>query len=182
MELSRADKPPKKDETLWVVSPKGNERLKFIVYSPAVMGVHCHWTGRRTVPCFENQDLCEGGHKDATQKWRGYVHAWAYDLGRQVFVQLTGEAVESWWAQCGPGVSLRGQIVEVIRTQKNNGRLTVQVDKYLTREKDKLPEPRDCKLSLFKLWGVRPSIEEVRASLCTCTEEIPEAAYNRGVA
>jgi hypothetical protein len=175
-ELNRSDVPPKKSDVLWVECVKGLERQKFLVYSPAIMGCYQHWTGKRTVPCFTNHDLCPGGHKEATKKWRGYVHAWSYKRNQQVICQLTGDAIESWWAQLSSGVSLRGQTIYVVRSTKDNGRLFVEVDKIFHRDADKIAQAVDPVASLWNMWKMEPSHAELNASLATETEHLPKLA------
>jgi hypothetical protein len=172
--LNTSSSPPRRSSVLWVECIRGNERQKFTVYSPVIFGVYQHWTGRRTVPCWENHELCQGGHRESTLKWRGYIHAWSYTRNSAVFVQLTGESIDCWWNQIARGVSLRGQQIYVVRSKADNGRLFVEVDKYSTRDANKLPEPLDPRESLFKMWGLDASDQDLRSSLVSTPEELPD--------
>lgn len=166
-EISRREEPQHKEGVLWVECLKGNESQKFEVYSPAIMGCEMHWMPniRRTVPCFENHDLCPGGHSEKTLKWRAYVHAYSLKRKRQVFVQLTWDAWCSWKSQLPDGKILRGSLIQVHRTNADNGRLWVEVESWRTEGKKPLPFAMDCKASLFAMWKFNPSEIEASARL-----------------
>lgn len=157
-ELDRPDTPYIKPGVWWVECPKGNESQKFRVYSPVVQGVSMHYLvkEKRTVPCFKNTDLCPGGHTEKNRKWRCYVYAFSQKRHKNVFIQLTKDAWESWMCQVRPGQNLRGQSIIVHRTEKNNGRLWVEVEQWKSDDKMAMPADEDCKLSVFELWGFHP--------------------------
>jgi len=157
-ELSRSAEPPGKPGVYWVECLAGKESQKFLVYSAAPQGVNMHWISgeRKTVPCFQDTTLCPGGHSEKNRKWRCYVFAYSYKRHKNVFVQLTKDAWESWLTQCREGVNLRGQTVNVHRTEKNNGRLYVEVETWRNDARKDLPLDQDVKLSLFDLWRYDP--------------------------
>jgi hypothetical protein len=165
--LSRSATPPTKPGVYWVECPKGNESQKFLVYSPVIQGVNMHWISaqRRTVPCFENRDLCPGGHKEANLKWRAYVFGFSHKRHKNCFMQLTADAWESWLSQVREGVNLRGQTIIVHRTEKNNGRLWVEVESWREAPKAEMPLDQDCKLSCYDLWRFDPSTVMADAKL-----------------
>lgn len=168
-DISRSATPPGKPGVYWVECLKGKETQKFLVYSPEVQGVNMHWLAKvkRTVPCFENRDLCPGGHSESNLKWRCYVFAYSYKRRANVFVQLTKDAWESWLCQCREGVSFRGQTINVHRTEKDNGRLWVEVETWRSEARAEIPANQDCKLSLFDLWRFDPSGATLEANLGT---------------
>lgn len=168
-EISRSDRPPAKQGVWWVECLKGSESQKFLVYSPVVQGVEMHWLAkeRRTVPCFANRELCPGGHSEKTLKWRCYIFAFSYLKKKNVFVQLTKEAWESWMSQCREGVNLRGTTIVVHRSEKNNGRLWVEVEAWRGEASGKMAADEDCKLSLFEMWRWSPSELTSNATLGT---------------
>ena len=181
LELDRCDKPERKAEVLWIETVKGNERQKFIVYSPSIFGVYQHWTGKRTVPCFKNRDHCPGGHKEGNRKWRAYVHAWSFKRSEPVFIQLTDEAVNKWYRQISKGLTLRGQIIYVIRSEKDNGRLHVEVDPNVHPDPKRLPPEVDPLPSLWRMWAIEPSTMQLNSSLVSGPDDIPDLALLGGV-
>ncbi len=166
-EISRSDVAPHKEGVLWVECLGGAESHKFTVFSPCVQGVNMHWLARekRTVPCFQNHDLCPGGHSEKNLKWRCYVHAYSHKRHKQVFVQLTDDAWQSWLHQLREKQNLRGQTIILHRSEKKNGRLWVEVEDWSSDSKRKMPEPLDCKLSLFAMWRFDPSEIMLSANL-----------------
>jgi hypothetical protein len=158
-EISRSATPRTEPGVWWVECLKGQDAQKFLVYSAQPQGLDMHWIPkeRRTVPCFVNQSLCPGGHSEKTRKWRCYVFAHSYKRHKNVFVQLTKDAWDSWIAFTKPGVSLRGQTIVVHRTEKDNGRLWVEVESWREERRKDLPGDEDCKKSVFALWRFDPS-------------------------
>ena len=166
-ELSRNDKPPTKPGVWWVECLKGQEKQKFLIYSPVIQGVDMHYLvkEKRTVPCFKNHDLCPGGHSEKNRKWRCYVFAFSYKRHKNVFVQLTQDAWESWMCQLQPGQTLRGQTIWVHRSNADNGRLWVEMETWRSDQKTAMPLNEDCKLSIYDLWRFDPSDLEASAEL-----------------
>jgi hypothetical protein len=158
-ELSRSATPPRKEGVYWVECLKGSESQKFLIYSAVAQGLEMHWRPkeRKTVPCFKNHDLCPGGHSEKTKKWRCYVFAFSYKRRGPCFIQLTKDAFDSWMHQCREGVNLRGQTINVHRTEKDNGRLYVEVEAWRPDARKDLPVDQDCKLSVFDLWKFDPA-------------------------
>jgi hypothetical protein len=165
--LSMSDTPETKPGVWWVEVPRGNEVVKFLVYSPTKQGVNMHYIlkEKRTVPCFENHDLCYGGHSLANLKWRCYVFGFSYKRRKNCFLQLTWEAWETWAHQLQPGTSLRGQTIQVHRTEKNNGRLWIEVETWREKDRADLPRNEDVTLSLYNLWEFDPSDGQAGARL-----------------
>lgn len=159
--LSRSATPPQQPGVYWVECPRGSESFEFLVYSPAVQGILMHWIAsqRRMVPCFADHDLCEGGHVEKTQKWRGYVFGFSHKRRKQCFLQLTGEAMASWTGQFREGVNLRGQSIKVHRTPADNGRMHIEVLGWKEAPKSAMPPDQDVTQSLFAMWGYTPSGE-----------------------
>ena len=157
--LTRSNTPPGKTGVWWIECLKGNDVQKFLVYSPEVQGLEMHWrpAERRTVPCFQNHDLCPGGHSEKTRKWRCYVFAFSYKRHKNVFVQLTKDAWDSWLSQVKPGASLRGSTINVHRSEKDNGRLWVEVEQWRDNQRKDMPQNEDVRLSAFDLWRFDPS-------------------------
>jgi hypothetical protein len=153
-ELSRSATPPGNEGVYWVECLKGDDKQKFLVYSPEVQGVNMHWrpAERKTVPCFVNTAYCPGGHSEKTRKWRCYVFAHSYRKHKPVFVQLTKDAWTSWLHQLKPGANMRGSTINVCRSAKDNGRLWVEVESWREERQKDLPQNEDCKISIFSMW------------------------------
>lgn len=173
-EISRSATPPGKPGVYWVECPKGKESQKFLVYSPVAQGLDMHWLPgpRQTVPCFINRDLCPGGHSEKTKKWRCYVFAFSYKRHENVFVQLTKDAWTSWVCQLQPKQNFRGQTIQVHRTEKDNGRLWVEVEQWRSEIRKDLPLDEDCRNSVFKLWKFDPSDAMIDAKLASGEENL----------
>lgn len=145
--------PPRKREVLFVQSPRPNESLKILVYSPSIWGCYSHFRNRKTVPCFENTELCPGGHSELNRRWKGWLHGWSYDRNEPVFVQLTVEAANQLQEQVPATVNYRGITILVSRTAKGNGRENCIWESQYTIKPDHLmPQPLDPRRSIFNLW------------------------------
>lgn len=146
--------PPRRRDVLFVQSPDAGERLKFLVYSQSVWGVYTHYNGK-TKPCYENHDLCEGGHSLLNLRWKGYLHGWSYARNDQVIIQLTLEAANQLVEQLAESAVLRGLTIEVCRTAKKKGRSSCHVlGQYAQHDSAKLPPEIDPLRSLYNMWGL----------------------------
>lgn len=172
-ELNTSPVPPPRKNILWVECLKGGQRHRLLIYSPAVIGVFFHWTGKASKPCYKNHKLCEGGHDPETMKWRGYLHCWSYERGKPVFLQLTDTAVQQLWLQVSDKSALRGLSIHAARSKADNGRMSVQVDRYGEKGPDNLPPPLDVKESLLKLWKVPKTNALLNSRFYGGEEELP---------
>ncbi len=134
-ELSRVDRPTRNRSVLWVERLKKDDQQSFILASAKLFGFHTHWTGAKTVPCWQNHDFCEGGHKEESLRENFLLQAWSLKRGKMVFLYLTPQAAEQLEDQVGAGVTLRGVPVVVTRTKANNGRLNIVVSEFTTAQK-----------------------------------------------
>ena len=114
-------------DVLYIEKLKGNDSQQFVVYSGNLFGFWTHWTDKGTVPCWEDHSLCEGGHKEQTLRQNFLLQAFSTKKGKQVFIYLTPAAAEGLLAQLEHEELLRGLVVRVTRTNKDNGRLTCEI-------------------------------------------------------
>lgn len=165
---------PQKDPNLaWVETLDAGAKVRVKVYSPAIWGLWTHFNGR-TKPCFENHELCEGGHDEETLRWYGYIFGFHYGLNRCSFLQLTAAAARQWFEQIAPGVSLRGMVVDVSRTASKKGRVNLKVAEYMSSSIDSAAKDKDPHASVFKLWKVNHLGGASRYSLVSGPADVPD--------
>lgn len=126
--LSSCGAPRARGDVLWVERLKGGDNQSFIVVSNKVYGFYTHWTGAKTVPCWENHDLCEGGHTENTLRENYFLQCWSLKSNKAVFLYLTPEARNQFFAQTNAGKGYVGIKLNVRRTGAKNGRLIIEVD------------------------------------------------------
>jgi hypothetical protein len=176
--LSTCSTPTPRHTVLWFVRLTGNEREKFVCYSPQLRGFFTHWTGKKTVACFEDRSLCEGGHKEETVRENFYVHAWSMKLGKQVFVYLTPSAAEEMEMQAGKNKDWKGLQFDVFRTPSDKGRLHVHVQGHsLSIVKQGVPPEVDAYDSIMRFLKTPDSDRKFRRSLASYPQpesDVPE--------
>lgn len=128
--LSSCGAPRMRGDVLWVERLKGGEEGKYVICSNKMYGFYTHWTGQRTVPCWENHDNCEGGHDDNSLRENYFLQCWSTKKNKQVFLYLTPEARNQFFAQVEGGKSFQGLTIIVRRTGAKNGRLLVELAQY----------------------------------------------------
>jgi hypothetical protein len=158
--IATCDTPTHRATILRIVRLEGDDRQSFVVYSNALRGFLSHWTGTKTVICWEDHSLCEGGHKAETQRENFLLHAWSVKEGKQVFVYLTPTAAEELLMQVGDGQTLRGLRITVWRTAKSKGRLHVNIEGGYTGDARKIPPELDPYDSIMRFLKV-PDVDRV---------------------
>lgn len=155
--ISRAERPTKRANTLWIENVKAGAKGTFLIYSPTFWGYFTHYRGKGVgqVLCFEDRALCVGGHTDESMRWHGLLHAYHYEKDRQVFVRFTPEGEFKLREQVRPGVSLRGLKLTVRRSESEKGPFYVSVDDHAKVPLDKLPQHRDPRASLFRFMELK---------------------------
>ncbi len=133
--LTLIHSPSRNDRALWVERLKGEDQQSFVIASKKLYGFYSHWTGKRSVPCWENHALCEGGHSDENLRENFLLQAWSLKKNRMVFLYLTPEAARQLEDQIQPGTPYLGLPVIVTRTKANNGRLHIRVSEFTTSQK-----------------------------------------------
>jgi hypothetical protein len=128
--LSTCNEPRARGDLLWVERLKGGEEGKYVVTGHRVYGFYTHWTGQRTVPCWENHDLCEGGHSENTLRENYFLQCWSLKKNKGVFLYFTPEARNQFFAQVEGSKSFQGVTLIVKRTGAKNGRLNVELSQY----------------------------------------------------
>jgi hypothetical protein len=173
-DFNRATALPVRDPDIhWIETVEAGAQVHFFVYSPAIWQMWTHFTGK-TKPCFENHDFCEGGHKEETMRWYGFVYGWHTVRRSRSFLQLTAGAARQWFDQIAPGTPLRGMQITVSRSgQSKQGRMNLSVNKYVNREGDQLGPDCDPKKSLYKMWKVKHVGCAARLSLVTDPADVP---------
>jgi len=145
--------PPTPGPELFILRMKANTMHTFTIFSEHLWGINVHFVGNRSQPHFRNAEKCPGCKARNAKRWKGFVHCFDHDLAQEVFLELTPKSASSLLAQFGAKVPLRGNRIQVKRTNKDNGRLIISA---LTAMQaiDKLPPARDPLPSLLKLWGL----------------------------
>lgn len=132
--LSRIDSPSRNALVLYIERLKGDDQQSFVIASKKLYGFYTHFTNKRSVPCWENHDWCEGGHSEETMRENFLVQAWSLKKNRMVFLYLTPGGARQLEDQVKPGTPLLGLPIIVTRTRKDNGRLNVQVSEFVTNK------------------------------------------------
>jgi len=152
--LNRADTPPPPAPRDWILRVAPGREFYGQIISKAVWGVYTHGDGH-TRECFKDRASCELCQRGAPHRWRGYLHAWNAITKQEVFLELTGEAVEELWRQVGKGTSLRGYILRVGRKGAGlRGRIELEA-RPPTGNPDNMQEERDPEETLRRLWQWR---------------------------
>jgi len=173
--LNRSNVPPRPKDVLWIERLKGTESLRFTCYSKSFWGLWTHWSGSRTVPCFENHDHCIGGHDEATMRWKGYLHGWSQRKNRVCFCEFTPGAARELLEQVPDRQSLRGLHLIVSRTKTSKGRLHCSID-GVPLHASRIPPEADPMASLWHMWELDPMSHLVNRSLVTAPELVPMAS------
>lgn len=157
-QISTCSKPTLRQNVLFVERLVGNETKCYVIYSESMYGYLTHYNGK-TVPCWENHDYCEGGHKEETLRENFLLQAYSQTRGKQVFLYLTPGAAKQLLEQIPEGTSLRGLCIRVTRTEKNKGRLHVQVEEHKERRRLVTPliDPRE---SIMRFLRVPKEVQE----------------------
>jgi hypothetical protein len=167
--LTPCGAPKMRGDILWVERLKGGEESKLVVCSNKVYGFYTHWTGSRTVPCWENHDLCEGGHTENSLRENYFVQCWSQKKNKQVFLYLTPEARNQFFAQMEGNKSFLGQTIVVRRTGAKNGRLLVELAQYAEPKLIRVKE-LDPYLSVLTFLKVPSQMIEAARSLGSIPE------------
>ena len=163
----------------WVETVEANSKIRFRVWSPAIWEIWTHFTGR-TKPCFENHELCQGGHDEATLRWYGYVFGWHEARRGKAFLQLTVGAARKWFDQIAQGVSLRGMVLDVSRGTSKKGPQVLNVVQYVHVGQNEMGQDCDPQHSCFRMWKVNHLGNAFKLSLVSGPEDIPESLENEG--
>lgn len=158
-------------QTLWVERLKGNDSQSFVLASNTLHGFYTHWTGSRNVPCWENHDFCDGGHKESTLRQNYMIRAWSLKKKKMVFLYLTPGAVMELEDQMGDEKQMMNIPIVVTRDARNNGLLHVQISQFTStaRISSKDLDPWESIMNLLK---VPENIRQLRRSLGTIPEEL----------
>lgn len=145
--------PLKRKDIFFVESPKALERIEYIVYSVELETCYTHFLNGKTFPCYEDHDLCEGGHTEMNIRWKGYFLGYSDKRREPVFCQLTLDAGNQLMDQLADRTNLRGLKIAVARSKKNNGRMSCGlVETHRTLDTYKLPPVVPARRSLLNLW------------------------------
>lgn len=128
--LSACGAPRARGDLLWVERLKGGERGNYVICANKVYGFYTHWTGAKTVPCWENHDNCEGGHTENTLRENYFLQCWSVTKNKGVFLYLTPQARDQFYAQMSAAKSFVGHTLAVSRTGAKNGRLNIELAQY----------------------------------------------------
>ncbi len=145
--------PKRSRNDTWVQRVRPGERLKVVILSEVLWGMHCHWTGARSVECTKAEKACVGCERQLPTRWKGGLHVW--DLGRResYFVEITPRAARRIVEQTENRSTLRGVCIELSRSgTKVNGRLVVQIVD-MSIDMKRLPAGQAVSPALQWLWS-----------------------------
>jgi hypothetical protein len=145
--------PPNPGPEIPIERVKGNDQKCYVVLSPALWGVWTHWAGDRSEPCYSEKKDCPGCKKGLPRRWKGYLHVFNRQTGREAFAELTPLSAENLLAQVPDGSHLRGLRLTLKRTAARNGRLVVLLDPGVQQIPRGIEAKDPCGV-LCKLWGV----------------------------
>jgi hypothetical protein len=146
---------PKARTTLFV------RRLKPLEHEDGILlgniwGLVTHWNGKVTKPCFENSELCIGGHSEDNQRWAGYVHIYRFEGAKPQFIYLAPETAGQIFELAPPGQPLRGLCFRFMRGKGLTSCPVVQYQPHKNTDPRILPRSLDPYLSLCKFFQVSP--------------------------
>jgi hypothetical protein len=171
-DLSTDSRPPTNSAALWVKKLDPGEKGTFLIYSPSFYGVYTHYRSPGTVLCFKDHNLCVGGHDEATRRWHGFLHAFHFEVNKQVFVKITPEAAKALNDQVAEGASLRGLKITYRRSKAKKGPYYIAVTEIMA-DHSKLPRHRDARASIFRMFRINPTKRMETAALSGGEEDIP---------
>lgn len=134
----------------------------FISLGTRIHGYRTHWDQRhkRTIPCFQPHEECEGHRQKLPQRWKGYLHVWSHTRleAAQIqrtegFLELTPTSAFDLRAGLGHLADLRGIPFTLTRMNGQKAHLKVAVFLDQAVAVDKLPDERSPYESLMRMWG-----------------------------
>lgn len=156
LEIAYDDTPPREGPEIFIMRLKANEMHVFTIFSHSLAGIWTHWTGSKSEPHFKDPDKCPGCQKKKTKRWKGFLHVYCHSKAQEVFLELTPHSAQSLLNQLAGGKSMRGNRIQVKRGKGDNGRLTISI-LTATGNPETMPEPKDPRPSILKLWGMMES-------------------------
>jgi hypothetical protein len=102
---------------------RGDKPLRFIILTPAYVGVRVHWFGGRSIACENSRDClaCQAGSR---VDWKGYVAARSTENENVGIVSLTSTVALQLWAMKRSVTGITGLVVTLHRSPaKNTGML-----------------------------------------------------------
>lgn len=154
-EIAYDCQPPKAGPEIFIQRLKGGQKFTFTILSITLFGVWVHWDGKRSFPHYHPAEQCQGCMDRRQKRWKGFLHCFNYEIGQEVFLELTPFSATSLRNQLAGSDNLRGNRIQVSRTKGDNGRLVVQVLTAI-QNPEALPPEKDPKASILKLWGMEP--------------------------
>jgi hypothetical protein len=153
-DVARAGPPPAAGEYVPVLRIRTVQPRKLLILSTAIWAFHTHWVGNRTVPCeSREEDFCRCPFAKFPQKWMGYLYYWEAGV-KWGFVELTPGVANAMLAMLDDGQMFRGKAFEFWRSSNGKGaRHHVARRGHEDRNPEELPQDRDPKELLLKLWG-----------------------------
>ena len=150
--LRKADRPPEKGPRFWVYRVKTGAGFLGQIVSPTIWGVFTHWDGNTTRECYADRKKCPLCIDGCGNRWKGYLYVYN-SLNKEFgFLELTPDAAEEVWRQCGRDEPLRGWNIRAKRHGGNKGKILVEMSFPNGFELDRLPQPQDPEETLRMLW------------------------------
>lgn len=154
--LATDPNPPREGPEIFILRLKGNQTLSFAILSKSLWGIWVHWNGKKSEPHYKEDHLCIGCQAKRPKRWKGFLHCFCFEMGQEVFLELTPHSGHSLLAQLNKGGPLRGNRIQVRRTKGDNGRLLISVLTAIDNPA-MLPNEKDPQESIMALWGLDPS-------------------------
>lgn len=145
--------PLRKRDIFFVETPKGGEKIEYVVYSIQMETLYTHFANGVTTPCYQDHSLCHGGHSEMNIRWKGYFLGYSHKRNETCICQLTLDAANQLMDQLADRSNLRGLRLCVSRSAKTKGRMYCQlVEHHRQLDSFKLPPVVSLRRSLFNLW------------------------------
>lgn len=168
-ELNKCPFPPKGPKQLWVERLKANQILEVVCLSPAVEGYMTHWQplpGKfkgYSIPCTNPTSECEGHKRGLGQRWRGIMHCFQWNKGKQLYLEITPETQEHLGNIMGPDLSYRGHCFRFTRMDGDQTRVKVELlPDYAQRTKRELAPFKSADATMQKMWDLNQEKDKSR--------------------
>lgn len=127
--------------------------LEAVIVSPKFWGFETHWEGAKTLPHFEEEQLCHGCRQQMPRRWKGFLLLWCFMTKQKYWFEFTPGAARMMQAQRG-GQSFRGCIVRV-RRERPRDKAPMIAEVWLPDvPREGLPPDESPIPTLETLWGI----------------------------
>lgn len=160
-ELNKCAGPPGGPKDLWVHRLDENESIEVACLGERVEGYMSHWqplpgkTKGYSVACTKPLSECVGHQRGLSQRWRGVMHAFEFNRGRQLYLEIPPETQTKLQVIVGPDLSFRGLVFLFRRMNGKQTRVGVELKPdYGSRSRRELPPFKSADETMQKMWRI----------------------------